>query len=514
MRAAVAALVLCVGCQQTAEVTVTANAVPGVQVLTVQGSVDGRSADMDATFQRDLTRFRVIVDPPQRGLLTLRVSGFDRPGGCTLARGDGQVSLDGAGRYSVTVDLRPLAMLSCPSDGGADLAVIDAADVDQATPPDLTPPGLTTGMEAQTLGGDLASSLFARPYDICFSGAYVYVSDVDGGVVQVFDATSLNTPMKLRNARPRYSLRNQNVGADAGVGPQRALAGPRGLFCASDQLLVADTANHRVLAFSFESNPSDSVLARAVIGQANFTDANVNRGNGNNPVSKGLYEPVGIFWDRRNDALPRRVYIADSQNHRVVGYVANNVNSLTGLNAIDPDLIVGQVSAMTKVPAGGAKGLNLPFSVYVEGARLAVADSGNHRVLTYAVPSDSPPPQPVATTVFGQTDFDTVTGDTGAARLRSPQVARTLLDFAAIVDSGNNRVLLFRKTFGTADPNGGSAAIALGQPDLLRGDSPQVASSRVLKQPTGVAMAQLGDNTVLLVVDQQFKRVQAFYLPK
>ncbi len=106
------------------------------------------------------------------------------------------------------------------------------------------------------------------------------------------------------------------------------------------------------------------------------------------------------------------------------------------------DLVLGQLDYVSTSPnAGGAvscNGLNSPASVASDGARLAVSDTGNNRVLIYDA---NHPSAPLA--VLGQPGFSSSSPGGGRREMDAPMglafEGRRLL----VADTGNNRVLVY-----------------------------------------------------------------------
>ncbi len=170
---------------------------------------------------------------------------------------------------------------------------------------------------------------------------------------------------------------------------------PTAIFYDRDRelLFVADAGNHRVLVLRlFNRATSTSVLigtgrailipAIYVLGQTNFNSGLPNMGLGS-PTRASLNTPRDLRYDNQH----RRLFVADTGNHRVVGFDINFSNITNGENAF---LILGQSSYTLSIPTSPptANSLNSPVGLDYDVAtsRLYVADSGNHRVLHYALP--------------------------------------------------------------------------------------------------------------------------------
>jgi sugar lactone lactonase YvrE len=193
---------------------------------------------------------------------------------------------------------------------------------------------------------------------------------------------------------------------------------------------------------------SGDTAADRVFGQGgNFgTNTQNNGGVG----SSSLYAPFGIALDGAG-----RLWVADDGNNRVLEY-DNPLTSAVATRVFgQPDftsnaLNNGGISAST---LAGAIGLAVDGS-----GRLWVVDGQNARVLEY----DSPLTSPVATRVFGQPDFTSLGGGTGASRLFEP--IGIALDSGGrlwVGDSNNFRVLEYDTPL--MNP---TATHVFGQPDF------------------------------------------------
>ncbi len=163
----------------------------------------------------------------------------------------------------------------------------------------------------------------------------------------------------------------------------------------SGELWVADHFASRVLRFASARAFTNGEAANLVLGQADFTASAANRGGA--VAANTLNRPRGLAVDQA-----RRLYVSDSDNHRVLVYAPPFANGM------DAGIVVGQSGFTTNAPdLGGASpthiGLRAPHGLAVDDeGRLWVADAGNARVLRYGAPLDS---FAGAMDVKGQPDF-------------------------------------------------------------------------------------------------------------
>jgi hypothetical protein len=190
---------------------------------------------------------------------------------------------------------------------------------------------------------------------------------------------------------------------------------------------VADTGNRRVLGWS-QGLPLNGEPADLLIGQP---DAHSREDNAGGLGASTFRWPHALAGDAQT------LYIADAGNHRVLGFGAEEV--VLGQASI-------QVADEFKNRPQGPSRMRFPYSV-VSDHRLFVADTSNNRVLVWnrmprsgaGVPADA---------VLGQPDFDAngenrwdAVADDSMCWPYGLSLAGNLL---AIADSGNNRVMFWQ----------------------------------------------------------------------
>lgn len=286
----------------------------------------------------------------------------------------------------------------------------------------------------------------------------------------------------------------------SGNGPARGLHLPTGLDVIDGNLVVSDGWNHRILVF--EGIPETSYAAPvSVIGQPD--DVSVEPNSGSEPTLSSFYWPFGFgvvgdaFWvadtgnrrvlgwhgghvpeqGRPADMLlgqdapelrednrggqPGRVsfrwphaiagdadtlYVADAGDHRVLGWTPHPSGD------DDAHLVLGQGDFTSaeefKNRPQGAQRLRFPYGVAVSDGNLTVADTSNNRILIWdrlprsgaAVPADQVLAQPDFD-ANGENRWDAVADDS----LCWPYGICLAGNLLAIADSGNNRVMLWRR---------------------------------------------------------------------
>ncbi len=327
-----------------------------------------------------------------------------------------------------------------------------------------------------------------------------------------------------------------------------------GLAVIGDRLIVTDgglpfntPSNHRILIFNNLSGLVLGASASVVIGQEGFgtntpglTEKTFSRpvgistdgqrlavaDNGNNrvlifnriPTSNGASadvvvgqadfrtNPPGTTNNRMRGPNGvfldgRRLFVADTQNHRVLMY-----NSTPGSNNANADLVLGQADFNNRAEqAASATSLRDPTSVFTDGVRLIVTDLGHNRVLIYnRIPTSN---NAAADMVIGQPDFSKEAAGAGRAALNFPRYAFTDGTRLFIADTGNNRVLVFNQIPTT---NGASADAVLGQKDFMTAADPEEDVERLDAGLMALPVAMASSNGAVLVADTSHRRVLKF----
>lgn len=242
----------------------------------------------------------------------------------------------------------------------------------------------------------------------------------------------------------------------------RTLFGPRGccLMRAHGPLWIADTGHHRLLGWQC-CPTEDGGAADWVIGQPDFFSEGRNARTDPGPTT--LNVPTGM------SAYGDGLAVADAWNHRVLIWRRLPLNS-----HCPPDLVVGQEGFENVAINRGrstprADTLYWPYGVSAWGEALAVADTGNRRVLIWFTPPERNG-QP-ADLVLGQAGFDrrdeNAGGEPSAMSMRWPHALARWGDALCVADAGNNRLMIWDRM--PAEP-GAECQWILGQPDAAHVD--------------------------------------------
>jgi len=246
------------------------------------------------------------------------------------------------------------------------------------------------------------------------------------------------------------------------------------LFVVDSNRVQADPVQNRVLIFNNLSRlvPSptseipqgvrcpvcmgtpDSSSADVVLGQSNFTTIDINL------TQSGLRTPTGVASDGKILA------VADTDNNRVLIW-----KTIPTANNTPADVVVGQPDFKTGKPALDSKSLRGPQGVWIQGTRLFVADTQNHRVMVWNnIPTSN---YQAADYVLGEPNFNTAPPPTTlvstptASNLFSPVSVTSDGKRLLVTDLGHDRILIWNAIpTQTAAP----ADLVIGQPDMTTDD--------------------------------------------
>ena len=205
----------------------------------------------------------------------------------------------------------------------------------------------------------------------------------------------------------------------------------------ADVFWVTDTGNRRVLGWRGSTLPEPGRPADILLGQDDAAQRGDNRGEGVGAMS--------FRWPHAVAGDERTLYIADAGDHRVLGWTPPPLDGEREADIVlgQQDLLAFDEF---KNRPQGAQRMRFPYAIASDSRRIVVGDTSNNRILLWhtwpregaGVPAD---------TVLGQPDMDANGENRWQAveddSLCWPYGVCLAGDRLAIADSGNNRVMFW-----------------------------------------------------------------------
>lgn len=212
-------------------------------------------------------------------------------------------------------------------------------------------------------------------YGVAICDGRLIVADTGNRRVLVWDRLpeTSGAPADLVLGQRDFGSRDDGGGEPVGAAGMRW---PHAVTIAAGALFVADAGTSRVMVWRGlprrHGAPCDIVL-----GQADFAATDHNRG-GWDPAAATLNMPYGIA------TLGDRLIVADTANSRLLGFAFADL--ATG---IDADRLTGQQHFSDKGENRWQRpdrdSLCWPYGIAIAGDIVAIADTGNNRVLLWSV---------------------------------------------------------------------------------------------------------------------------------
>ncbi|MEC9466036.1 MAG: hypothetical protein VX834_09645, partial [Myxococcota bacterium] len=183
---------------------------------------------------------------------------------------------------------------------------------------------------------------------------------------------------------PEGTSANNHPNLDAAGSPSEfGLSSPSAIAWREGYLWVADRDNHRVLRFSTDESSTESpARATAVLGQADAFHSYPNRVDGRSILGVSDLAIVPAQGPSSSEAL----WIVDREGHRVL--IHDDIGAASDGQAAQD--VRGQIGLLDYLPNRGTEAsgqsLNSPscMSVSQNSQRVAICDSGNHRIALMA----------------------------------------------------------------------------------------------------------------------------------
>jgi hypothetical protein len=243
------------------------------------------------------------------------------------------------------------------------------------------------------------------------------------------------TPPSYLLGQPDGTSIQPNRGGDASLS---SLYWPFGFGVVAGTFWVTDTGNRRVLGWRGTGLPDPGRPADLLLGQDEAADRSDNRG--------GDVGGTTFRWPHSVAGDDDTLYVADAGDHRVLGWSPPPLQGENPASVVLGQESLTLIDEF-KLRPQGAQRMRFPYAVVTDADRLIVADTSNNRILVWhgwpregaGTPAD---------TVLAQPDMDangenrwTSVEDDSLCWPYGLSLAGQLL---AVADSGNNRVVLWK----------------------------------------------------------------------
>lgn len=290
--------------------------------------------------------------------------------------------------------------------------------------------------EGRNAKSEIGAATLNVPTGIAAEGGVLVVADAWNHRVLIWHRypTRANTPADVVLGQDDFHSGLANRGR--AVASASTLNWCYGVAIIAGKLFVADTGNRRVLRWD-RIPTRNGAPADLVLGQADLTTRDENAGHDPDAMS--------MRWPHAICAAGGKLFVADAGNNRIMvwdeatlgnGAACQFVLGQTSMTAVDHNQAGYYPTAAT---------LNMPYGLAVIGETLAVADTASSRVTGFDLGRIAPGAG--ATWLGGQPRFEDKGDNRWGVVRRdslcwpyglSPR-GRTL----AVADSGNNRILLW-----------------------------------------------------------------------
>ncbi|MFA5098413.1 MAG: hypothetical protein WC490_07320 [Candidatus Margulisiibacteriota bacterium] len=279
--------------------------------------------------------------------------------------------------------------------------------------------------------GGVSSNSLAIPVSVYNTGSKFFVADNNNHRILIYNTIPATTHAAADVVIGQSSM-GSNAANDGGSVSATGLYYPYSVCSDGTKLFVADYLNNRVLIYNTIPT-TDHAAADVVLGQPNMTTNEENYGG---ISEKSMYNPTCVYTDGT------KLFVTDDRNHRVLIY-----NTIPATNYAAADLVIGQPDMTSNTENNGgisAKSMSHPYSIFTDGARLFIADSGNNRALVYnTIPATN---YAAADLVIGQPDMTSNTANNGGISSKTLSGPFNIFVDGAklfIGDASNNRVLIY-----------------------------------------------------------------------
>ena len=290
--------------------------------------------------------------------------------------------------------------------------------------------------EGRNAKGEVGSATLNVPTGVCAAGGVLAVADAWNHRVLLWHGypNAESRPADVVLGQADFHCGIANRGFDAARAD--TLNWCYGVAIVDGRLIIADTGNRRVLVWN-EIPETNGAAADLVLGQRDFITRDENAGEGAGAL--------GMRWPHGIAVADDMILVSDAGNNRVMvwrgwpwanGAPCQFVLGQASMMGLDHN-------RAAYYPTAGA--MNMPYGLSVQGQRLIVADTANSRLLGFEL--EELAMGAGASRLAAQHDFSDKGDNRWSHAVRDslcwPYSAAACDTTLAIADSGNNRVLLW-----------------------------------------------------------------------
>jgi thiol-disulfide isomerase/thioredoxin len=175
-----------------------------------------------------------------------------------------------------------------------------------------------------TLDAPLLEARFGQPSGITSDGKMLYTADAEGNVVRAIDTEK--GEVRTLVGSPRFEFGDKD-----GQGGEARLQHPLSVLALNDQILIADTYNHKIKELDPKKRTVKTLLGTGKPGQR----------DGNAP---SFYEPAGL------SVAKGKLYVADTNNHAIrVVDLKTKATSTLNIKGLEPPAAIAPIASTDNI---------------------------------------------------------------------------------------------------------------------------------------------------------------------
>jgi len=207
------------------------------------------------------------------------------------------------------------------------------------------------------------------PYGVAEIDGRLVVADTGNRRVLIWNDPNANgQPADLVLGQQDFRTRDENAGGDVSASSMRW---PHAIALWGDQLVIADAGNNRLMLWDGAAAAA-GLACSSILGQSDATSCDHNRGD-YYPTDRSLNMPYAVV------SVGHRLVVADTANSRLLGW-SDTASEAADRLAAQPDF-AAKGDNRWGLPVRDS--LCWPYGLSMRGSTLAIADSGNNRVLIW-----------------------------------------------------------------------------------------------------------------------------------